>query len=153
MHHGDHGARHAAAAGGKHAGHDPDAFLPLPPPEPDLPSLDDPAALAERVTAMKKESEAKQKELEAKRATMDEEARRTFAAAGMDWDAEKARALRDAAGPPRPLAPGIIASVREAITGARDSAMACRFACLEGWETSTMIPHLFISIIAWRPPR
>ena len=37
------------------------------------------------------------------------------------------------------------------MTGARDSAIAWRFACFEGWETSTMIPHLFISMITCRP--
>ena len=39
----------------------------------------------------------------------------------------------------------------EAMTGARDSAIACRFACFDGCETSTMIPHLFISAITCRP--
>lgn len=104
----------------REAGHDPDAYLPLPPPDPEVPSLDDPAGLAARVTALKQESDEKQKELEARRASMDDEARRTFAEAGMDWDVEKKKALRDAAGPPRPLAPGIIQSVHEAIASARN---------------------------------
>jgi uncharacterized protein YjbI with pentapeptide repeats len=101
------------------SGQDPDAILPLPPPEPAAPSLDDPAALADRVAALTTESEEKQKELEARRVAMDEEARRAFAEAGLDWEAEKKKALREAAGPPKPLADGLVRRVHEAIASAR----------------------------------
>ncbi len=37
------------------------------------------------------------------------------------------------------------------MTGAFDSAIACRLASLDGWEMSTMIPHLFSSAMTCLP--
>ena len=39
----------------------------------------------------------------------------------------------------------------DAMTGAFDSAMACRLACLDGCERSTMMPQRFISAMACLP--
>jgi uncharacterized protein YjbI with pentapeptide repeats len=102
------------------AGHDPDAYLPLPPPDPEVPTMDDPVALAEQVARLRRESEEKQKELEAKKIELEAEAKRSFAAAGMDWDAEKAKAERAAAGPPKPVADEHMKLVRDAIARAHE---------------------------------
>jgi hypothetical protein len=39
----------------------------------------------------------------------------------------------------------------EAMTGAFDSAIACRLACFDGCEMSTMMPQRFISAMTFFP--
>jgi len=102
----------------REAGHDPDAYLPLPPPDPEVASFDDPVALGEQVERLKREADDKQKELEVKKVEMEAQAKKSFADAGMDWEAEKAKAAREAAGPPKPMADEQMRMVREAIAQA-----------------------------------
>lgn len=102
----------------REAGLDPDAYLPLPPPEPKAPSIDDPVALAEAVERLKREATEKQVEMEAKKVELEKEARRSFAEAGMDWEAEKSKAARAAAGPPKPMADEHMRTVRAAMAQA-----------------------------------
>jgi uncharacterized protein YjbI with pentapeptide repeats len=71
------------------------------PPEPEVPSVDDPDALAAHMEKLLARGDAEMKNLDVKAADEREKARKAFAEAGQDYDAMMAKAAKDSAGPPK----------------------------------------------------
>ncbi len=103
-------------------GLDPDDLLP-PPDMEAPPPLDDFDAMIAYVDKLTAKAEADRKNAEERVAKISEQARASFAAAGMDWDAEVEKALKASAGPPKFRAEQELERMREQCQLARNADM------------------------------
>ena len=91
------------------------------PPMPEIPSGDDPDALAAYVEAELAKGDSEKKLFEDKKAEALAEARRIYAEMGEDYDAKMAQGAKEGAGPPKFSAAGHLTMLREMVTEATSS--------------------------------